>query len=689
MLIYIYRTLTLLFTGIVVSCLWSCRESKLPSHIADIIDRSGNNSDALKSVIRHYSKEPKDSLKLKAAYFIIENIEGMYTLDTASTEGNEIYFNLLKASWHTDGRIMYSRVTKAIDSVNNKLNIVPSNPPIRYLSEMHTIMSEFIIDNIEDAFYVWENMPWAKSISFEDFCEYILPYRCTDTYSVDARNFFLERYKHLQDSVPDSSNPFEAGDVIVRDVNYWFKEDVDLLYKFPYLRPIKFSDLLKGKMGPCIDANSVRVTALRSMGVPAALDQTPTWGNSNSAHFWYRIVDPQHDTITALITNENVNRKTQHIISATSFDAVHSTGAPPDAQVMFIRTIPKVFRKTFSKQKDNLAMIKTKEDTVPDFFANPRLKDVTEEYVITTDVSIRLNDSLPDQKFVYLCTFNNAEWKPAAWAVIKDGRATFTKIGKNVVYLPAYYYRGNFVPAGYPFLLALDGKMEELIPGKDMEEVSLRMKFPLRTYVLDYAGLMLGARFQVANKPDFSDSVTLHTIKTLPFYRTEVNVGTTKPYRYLIYQFRGLPKVYVSEVQFYGKDTNGKEVKLAGKVIGNPGVYPYLADKINNDVWHDLFKAKEESETYIGIDLGEENATHVTKIKFMPFSDDNAVIAGDYYEMWYWKNAWISMGLKKATPQGYVIYDNVPEGALLLLRHSEGGWQQRVFVYKDGKQEFF
>jgi len=681
-----------------IHCLWviiilymlnSCSEYKLPDRVAKTIANAENNSDNLKTVLRHYSQDAKDSLKLRAAYFLIENMDGLITLDTTSTKPNEVYFNLIKASWNNDGRIMYSNVTRAIDSLNKKLSIMPSELRVRYLNEIKTITAEVLINNIEDSFYVWENLPWAKSVTFENFCEYILPYRCTDTYDVTARDFFLERYKHIQDSVKGSDDPFKAGEVIVKDVNFWFKEDVDLLNKFKYLKPIKFSDLLKGKMGPCIDANSVRVTALRSAGVPAALDETPNWGNSNKGHFWYKIIDHEHDTITRLITNENTNRKTQYIISASTFDAKYSKGSPSHTQVIYNRTLPKVFRRSFSIQRNSLAMVKTPGDTVPDYFNSTRLKDVTGEYLETADVSIHLNDSTQGQKYVYLCVFDNLKWLPVAWATIENGRATFTKMGKNVVYLPAYYYRRELVPAANPFLLTTKGNAEEMTANLNKETVTLYTKFPLRTYVLDYAGMMLGGRFQLANKADLSDTVTVHTIKSMPFYRTSLKIQARGSYRYLIYQFKGLPKAYVSELEFYGPDKSGKEVKLTGKLIGNPGMYPYLAKNVNDDIWYNLFKARADTATYIGIDLGESNTHKITGIKYMPYSDDNAVIAGNYYELWYWKNAWISMGLKKASAASNVVFENIPKGALLLLKHSEGGEQQRVFIYRNGRQEFW
>ena len=42
--------------------------------------------------------------------------------------------------------------------------------------DIHKISSAYLIESIDLAFEVWENRPWSKYYSFEDFCEYIFAY---------------------------------------------------------------------------------------------------------------------------------------------------------------------------------------------------------------------------------------------------------------------------------------------------------------------------------------------------------------------------------------------------------------------------------------------------------------------------------------------------------------------------------
>ena len=54
--------------------------------------------------------------------------------------------------------------------------------------DAHFITAEYLIDNIDRAFDNWQKRPWNRSLSFEDFCEYLLPYQmCIRDRGMDFR----------------------------------------------------------------------------------------------------------------------------------------------------------------------------------------------------------------------------------------------------------------------------------------------------------------------------------------------------------------------------------------------------------------------------------------------------------------------------------------------------------------------
>ena len=44
--------------------------------------------------------------------------------------------------------------------------------------DIEVITSEFLIQSIDEAFKQWRECEWAEHLDFEQFCEYLLPYKC-------------------------------------------------------------------------------------------------------------------------------------------------------------------------------------------------------------------------------------------------------------------------------------------------------------------------------------------------------------------------------------------------------------------------------------------------------------------------------------------------------------------------------
>jgi hypothetical protein len=56
------------------------------------------------------------------------------------------------------------------------------------------------------------------------------------------------------------------------------------------------------------------------------------------------------------------------------------------------------------------------------------------------------------------------------------------------------------------------------------------------------------------------------------------------------------------------------------------------------------------------------------------------------YELYYWDEKWISLGVKEAKAHS-ITYDNIPAGALLLLECLDEGKERRIFtIDENGKQ---
>ena len=120
--------------------------------------------------------------------------------------------------------------------------------------------------------------------------------------------------------------------------------------------------------------------------------------------------------------------------------------------------LPKVYRHTFKNNIEGpIADKRINPDNIPPLFKNIKIKDVSSEYFETSDVTLSLKSTPSKTYYAYLCVFGYQQWHPVQWGKIKNNKVSFKGMGKDIIYLPAYYENGKLIPAGEPFLLDSKG----------------------------------------------------------------------------------------------------------------------------------------------------------------------------------------------------------------------------------------
>lgn len=670
--------LILFFLLLISAC---SKTSKIDQSLA----LSGNNQAELETVLKHYSNA-QDLLKLKAAKFLIENMIYKYSLDSESMSSNQPYYDALEDYRIKKGRYGEEGLYIVCDSVRDNYSD-QIKPTPTYSSDLTRISAQFLINHIDRSFDAWKRHPWAKDIDFDLFCNYILPYKSGNTYWEDAYPYFENFYNKLTESLPCKTKA-KMSEYIEANIKGDYTADGTFFREFyPFLTPMSIQNAIKTKLGECYDINCICVTALRSMSVPAVINMVPLWGNSNDRHFWTEIIG---DTVKALYNNtqikytntleETVNDMFWFKYSFSDSDTISSK-----ISIQNCRTIPKVFRDCYAIQESGLFYNATEE--IPPFFKNPGLKDITSHYIQSTNINVDLWNIKTNSKYAYLCCYspNEQGWTPVAWGKTKRNKVTFKDMGVNILYLPAYYMEGKIVPAGIPFILTENGDAR-LLTGNlsPHQDIILYNKVPYRGHTLYYAKNMVGCKFQTANKADMSDTTTIYEIDKIPFYEQNIEIKQTMPSRYAIYKFDREMHRFIAELEFWGKDDNGVDVKLTGKMIGNRGFHQYNREKaIDGDRVSYFFSIPQE-ETYIGFDFGKPY--RINRIKFSPRSDDNGIVSGELYELFYWKGGWISLGKQVGREDHTLIYKNIPKDALLRIHNHTRGKEHRPFTYENGKQ---
>lgn len=657
----------LLFIPLFVSIL-AC--NKLPKEVEKSLRAAGQNRKNLEEVINHYRKTGERK-KLKATYFLIANMK-----DKFSVEGNILnqYFTALSCvdSCKRIGleRDSTDKIVKIkVEKIRSVFGAI--DPSTLYVKkDLNYIQPDFLIDNIDRAFKVWD-YPWAKHLSFEQFCEFLLPYRVQHEPLQEWRPYFEADLQHIKDSLKDETDP-EKVTRVVSDYLYYHWIHLDNFNSVGF--PPGAIDIYKYGAGNCDYRYIVLISMLRSLGIAVSLESTPQWNSWTGGHSWTAFVDK--------------SGKLRAFNGGELEIGIYEKNSVP----MGLGSITtKVYRQLFSIQINPLLEKPTKNKYVPDYFRGNNYIDVTKEYEYPqVDLTFELEPEIKNAEYIYLAAFNFAtEINPIAWARAKSNKVTFKNVGIPGVYVPVVFANNQVIVAHPIVFVTEDKEISDYNPDFNKKQtIRLYRKFPVSTEMDTFSNLMKGARFQADNSPDFSNPVDLYTIDfkaERPEYR---EVKTDKKYRYLRYISSDTSDIYIANIDFFGIGKSGKEHRLSGKEIG------YISGKRNTkSVLHyaldqDIrtnFNAKKGS--WVGIDLGAGSEANITKVGLLPRNNFNIIEKGNEYQLLYFDKLWISLGTRVADTS-FVEFDNVPVEALFVLKNLTQGRQERIFTYENGRQHW-
>jgi hypothetical protein len=416
-----------------------------------------------------------------------------------------------------------------------------------------------------------------------------------------------------------------------------------------------------------------------SVGIPVAIDFVPNWGNRNDRHQWNVLVYNGKIYPFESFWEED-KWKYRKLYNNKSSDPLYGDFR-----------LAKVYRYCYQTNREGPAddpRIVYRD--IPPLFLDIKKRDVSSEYFETRDVEVFVTNKPEDARYAYLCVFSAASIVPVQWAKMEGDKATFKNMGKDVVYVPAYYKGGSLIPAGQPFLLTHSGQKEYFEPMSSDESVTLKRKYPVFPLKMEWPGTLIGGKFQGANNADFSDAVDLVTIEdTSDFIFQTINLDQSKPCRYARFLFAKGKYGNLAEIGFYTHTGTRTEA-----LTGNPMCADKLApDIMNRALDNDLSTfilsympgliSDPDYQWWVGLDFGTPN--NITSVGFCPRTDENNIFPGLHYELLYWDNGWASLGIQKAGGNE-LVYHHVPNKALFILRCLDEGHEERIFTYENGTQ---
>ncbi len=161
------QTLTIFFSVFLFCC--SCTQSDNAS-IEKTLSIAGNNSKELIKVIKHY-RNSGDEEKLAAAEFLIANMPGHYSY--ADNEVLPYYYSTVDSILETMAGLPPRTVCDSINAFASRLDF----SKLKIVEDATVVTAGFLIDNIDTAFRQWRQGQWVRHLTFDEFCEYLLPYK--------------------------------------------------------------------------------------------------------------------------------------------------------------------------------------------------------------------------------------------------------------------------------------------------------------------------------------------------------------------------------------------------------------------------------------------------------------------------------------------------------------------------------
>ncbi len=425
-----YTAIITLLTTLAVGMGGIAAQPLYPDDVVKALEKSGKNRGELEKVLA-YCTASGDPLKLQAAYFLIGNMEGhsYVTYFLKDTVGNAVDFSALDYP-------SYDSLTsdfKRLEAEHGTLDFDRRETQ----EDLDVITADFLIKQIDYAFRAWRERPWAKKLTFDQFCEYVLPYRGSNEPLEDWREIFWGKYQGVAGKMTDSTDPIEAAKLINTDVMTWFTFD-ERYYYHPTDQGV--TEMLANHKGRCEDMTNATIYAMRANGLAVTSDYTPFWADCGNNHAWNAIVAPDGKVIPFMGAEAN----------------------PGDYRLA--HKFAKVYRKTYGKQLQNLAFQPHRQEKLAPWLAGKNYKDVTAEYTPVCNVTRTLSFPAPDTiDIAYICVFNDGDWRPIHWSRrAEDGSVNFTDMGKNLVMLIGLYVDGEVKPLSEPFVVHDDCSLQSL-----------------------------------------------------------------------------------------------------------------------------------------------------------------------------------------------------------------------------------
>lgn len=638
---------------ILISLLLFCSCNQFPPEVQNALHKANDNRRELESVLGHYSEAPSDSLKLRAACFLISNMPHHRSF---ATEPYTAYCHALDSLYAID---------LSGDEYNTETHKILQRftPQLKLQEDLHFITADYLIQNIDYSFAQWQNSPYLQHLNFEEFCEYILPYKCFEGQPLDDwKRRWCNPGCELQGIAQIDEYKYNARRA-VEAANKDLQDSCKLItfggpYQIEIIDIFDLPTLMHRPYGTCKEMAQLILLNTRSKALPVSFDFSPAWPDRAFAHHWNNVF---------ATTRRNVD-----------FEGLGMPGIPRYMDNL----LGKVFRLTYAPHP--LLLEATEKNLDIPKSLQLFSKDVTPEYARTTDISIPLFiDEHTD--FAYLATFDNAQWIPTDIGRVKQKKAVFCNVPVGILYIAGTYQNGRFSPASDPFIVDTRARITPLRPTNNTQSLRLTRKFPAFGHIHWINENLRMGRIEAADTPNFNHADSILGFPEWNLLAGEELIQDTIPHRYWRLLSSTSHPTDFAEIYFYKRGT-GK--RLTGKIIHpNAPIRDSVRDTpkfiCDNNPLTYFTVENTDRPRWVGFDFGQP--VSMEKVAYIRRGDGNDICPGDVYELYYWKNNRWHLHNRQKADNVYLDFDMVPAGSLYYIRDSTRGTQNRTFIFENGK----
>lgn len=654
----------------------SCRQ--YPKEVEFALELAGDNKEELVRVLKHY--EDSDEQKFAAACFLISNMpyhKSKTQLELPSCY--QRYFKKVDSIIHIDSTAIDNDSLK--HALSSEFDSFPPPVELSGKADVRVLTSDYLIDHIELAFEEWRHSPLLKTLSFEEFKEWILPYRTIDESLVDGRRQLrtIIRERIIESGMDDICKPIACYQKVSRlqkKMNAYVTHKQHIGMFDPFIPPFTLD---------CSNLSMRACNYLRACGVPTVYEFTPQWPDKNSRHYWCASPDSNH--VLQGYTPPYTNIKEQR-----------------DQNLKYVG---KVYQRTFGARKDTPYFLKNKNEKVPAYFDIATIKDVTERYHPCVTLTLALVDDIPNN-LAYLSFFNSKSvFVPVAWGKInkRSHSVTFSQVPVNMLFFPSYMSEDGTVHGfGNPFMLRQDSLtghilQEEVVCDLNRKiNLHLLRKYPSKKHLVHARQNLEGACLLASNLRDRDyDTLMIIQAAPIPYWQEYVFMNRNR-YRYYRLVSKDKKSIDIAELEFLGKKSSKHKFSTPAKLpvfsakakMPEPEFYKIEGTPLNTES-HYLSSFDGTPYTYASWEdcvVDFKYPVCISRIRLFPRTAMNIIESGHRYQLLYFRDGkWVEYETLVAK-YNYLDIDSIPAETIYWLRNLDKGKEELPFFYKDGNQVF-